>query len=151
VMKVQLFLFFAYIIESHPVDLELTFYHNPVVCRSTSPFPCSHDIFRDHTRFFRFQRKIIKFEYEAIDLVEVAVPPLVLKLVAEPNSRYKNADLDELRDSINAYYDSLTHRIEVICNNYNGPLLLLPVPKALACREIMVSRFNRRIIQPKYS
>lgn len=97
---------------------------------------------RDHTRFFRFQKKIIKFAYEAIDLVEVAVPPLVLKLASEPNSRYKTADLDELRDSINAYYDSLTHRIEVICNNYNGPLLLLPVPKALACREIMVNELH---------
>ncbi|RKO96052.1 hypothetical protein CAUPRSCDRAFT_12247, partial [Caulochytrium protostelioides] len=53
--------------------LELSYYHHNLIARD---MPCDHDLQQDHIRYFRIENLVVRFEYEPIELLELAVPPM---------------------------------------------------------------------------
>ncbi|KAJ3222078.1 1-phosphatidylinositol-3-phosphate 5-kinase [Clydaea vesicula] len=127
--------------------IEITFYHNFLSCRANI---CPHDIHRDHFRYFGLSNLALKFAYETIDLVEISVPPLKLKVNFDHNIKLKVKDMEDLKFRIDAYYESIYKRIEMICDSTNGPLLLLLPNEAATCSVLLSEMQKRAELEQKY-
>ncbi|KAL1914822.1 uncharacterized protein VTP21DRAFT_7914 [Calcarisporiella thermophila] len=89
--------------------LELTFYHTPMRPRADI---CPHNIYRDHVRYFGFENMAVRFQYDEIEMLEVAVPPMKLNFKQITKVRLKEAEADELRNAISRYWDSVEERVK---------------------------------------
>ncbi|CAG8470457.1 8558_t:CDS:10 [Ambispora gerdemannii] len=74
---------------------------------------CPHAIYRDHTHhFFSLQNLAVRFEYQPIDLMEVSVPPMILRTKPEVTIRLKDQDYETCKLKITKYWESVTERIK---------------------------------------
>ncbi|KAJ3116704.1 1-phosphatidylinositol-3-phosphate 5-kinase, partial [Nowakowskiella sp. JEL0407] len=79
---------------------------------------CTHNVFRDHIRYFGTQNLVVRFEFEPIDLFDISHPSIQLYNHAPTNLKLRNADLAVLQSQIEAYYGSLRNRLDTI--NYSS-------------------------------
>ncbi|OZJ06649.1 hypothetical protein BZG36_00277 [Bifiguratus adelaidae] len=99
--------------------LELSFYHSEMFCRADI---CSHNINRDHVRYFGFRDIAVRFQTEAIDLLEVRVPPIRLYVIAEDRMALKDKEMEALRSRISKYYDSISERLRNFVYDIVNPI-----------------------------
>ena len=119
--------------------LELTFYHSKLLSRSHS---CTHDLHRDHFRYFSFQNLAVRFEYENITLFEISGPPMHRKPKPELLMKLRQDDADLIQLQIKEYYDSIMDRTQMFTYEIVAPL------KLVSCRE-MLSSFQKKAIMEK--
>nr|CAG8495379.1 12834_t:CDS:10 [Entrophospora candida] len=120
--------------------LELSFYQTELKSRNEN---CQHDVFRDHDKCFTFKNLVIKFEYEAIKLMEVySPPPMHLYFKPEALIRLKNQDLDTVRNKITSYWDSVADRIK------NFDYDLVQPDKFERCKRELLE-MSRRVVTEK--
>lgn len=72
--------------------LELSFYGEPLKMRAST---CSHNVYRDHTRYFGWHDYALKVEYSSIQLNEIYGPPKVLRWDADQEVELKNKTYQE--------------------------------------------------------
>jgi len=89
--------------------LELILYQSNLTCRARI---CSHDINRDHIRFFGLNTRLVKIERIPIRLFDISFPPMLVRCKPEFYARTKNQDLDLVRSLIIRYWDSVMERIK---------------------------------------
>ncbi|KAJ2955477.1 hypothetical protein NQZ79_g8517 [Umbelopsis isabellina] len=87
--------------------LELSLYQSNVQCRADI---CPHDIARDHVRYFGFRNLAVRFQYDEIDLLEVAPPPMKLVMFNKVHSKLREDQYQQLRTKIMAFYHSMIER-----------------------------------------
>ncbi|OBZ90423.1 1-phosphatidylinositol 3-phosphate 5-kinase fab1 [Choanephora cucurbitarum] len=105
--------------------LEVFFYQTGVQCRADI---CPHDITRNHVRYFGYMDLTVRFQYDSINLLEVAVPPAKLFIHSQIQRDMKEAELKSLRQKINKFYQS------VIDRNKAFPFDLVDPHKLEACK-----------------
>ncbi|KAI8371874.1 hypothetical protein BD560DRAFT_395677 [Blakeslea trispora] len=105
--------------------LEVFFYQTGVQCRADI---CPHDITRNHVRYFGYMDLTVRFQYEPINLLEVAVPPTRLFIHSQIQRDMKEAELRSLRQKINKFYQSIIER------NKAFPFDLVDPHKLEACK-----------------
>jgi hypothetical protein len=98
--------------------LELTFYHEKQAPRTTS---CTHDIHKEHCRFFAFRNITLRFQYESIELFDICGPPMHRVPKSESLSKLKQKDMEKIRDQIVSFYDSVLDRIELFTYEIVAP------------------------------
>ncbi|KAJ3257004.1 1-phosphatidylinositol-3-phosphate 5-kinase [Boothiomyces macroporosus] len=121
--------------------LELTFYHSKVECRATA---CSHDIHKDHIRYFSFRNLTIKFEYVNITLFEVCVPPMHRKPKSETITKLRQQDMESIRKLIVEYYDSVIQRIQMFTYE------IVAASKLQGCKEAMSELLKKSTAEKKF-
>ncbi|KAJ3322288.1 1-phosphatidylinositol-3-phosphate 5-kinase [Boothiomyces sp. JEL0866] len=121
--------------------LELTFYHSKVECRATS---CSHDIHKDHIRYFSFRNLTIKFEYVKITLFEVSGPPMHRKPKSETITKLRQQDMETIRKHVVEYYDSVIQRIQ------NFTYEIVAASKLQGCKEAMSELLKKSTAEKKF-
>jgi len=119
--------------------LELAFYHSYMSCRANS---CPHNIVKNHIRCFGYHNKVIKFEYNPIELFEVSLPPMKLRYRPEANLKNKQNDVNTIKQYITKYYNSVSERIKNIYLKY------VPSSKLQEAKE-EIAGMNRRIVVEK--
>lgn len=87
--------------------LELSLYQADVQCRADI---CPHDIARDHVRYFGFKDLAVRFQYDEIDLLEVAPPPMKLVMFTKVHSKLREDQYQAYRSKIAAFYQSIIER-----------------------------------------
>jgi 1-phosphatidylinositol-3-phosphate 5-kinase len=87
--------------------LELSLYQTDVQCRADI---CPHDIARDHVRYFGFKNLAVRFQYDEIDLLEVAPPPMKLVMFTKVHSKLREDQYQNYRTKITSFYHSITER-----------------------------------------
>lgn len=115
--------------------LELSFYNNDISCRADI---CPHNIHRDHIRYFGLKNLAMRFEYEAIQLLEVVAPPI--KVTQKPSilMRLKNKDLSTVQGKIASFWNSVSVRVR------NFHYELVQPDKVEACRKELVA-MNQKV------
>ncbi|KAH8557020.1 hypothetical protein BGW37DRAFT_475223 [Umbelopsis sp. PMI_123] len=87
--------------------LELSLYQADVQCRADI---CPHDIARDHVRYFGFKDLAVRFQYDEIDLLEVAPPPMKLVMLTKVHSKLREDQYQTYRSKIATFYQSIMER-----------------------------------------
>ncbi|KAI9270494.1 hypothetical protein BDA99DRAFT_557319 [Phascolomyces articulosus] len=105
--------------------LEVCLYQKGVHCRADI---CPHDIGLYHVRYFGYRDFAVRFEYDRIDLLEVAVPPMKLFTLSKVHIDLKEAAFKSLRTKINKFYQSIIERNKVF------PFDLVDPRKLEACK-----------------
>ncbi|CAJ0854781.1 8398_t:CDS:10 [Entrophospora sp. SA101] len=121
--------------------LELSFYQTELESCNEN---CQHDVFKDQEKCFAFNNLAIKFEYEAIKLMEVHAPPKHLYYKPEVHIRLKNQDLDTIRNKITSYWDSVADRIK----NFNYDFVELD--KIECCKQELLEMSRRVVTERRY-
>ncbi|KAI8925782.1 hypothetical protein BC831DRAFT_459437 [Entophlyctis helioformis] len=119
--------------------LELAFYHTKLSCRAMD---CSHDVYRDHIRYFSLRNLTVRFDYESIGLYQVSVPPIRRVPKYEVLTKLRAQDLDTLRGQIEAYCDSVIERISMFTYE------IVPASRVQACKEAM-AEYSKRAASDK--
>lgn len=108
--------------------LELSLYQSNVQCRADI---CPHDIARDHVRYFGFKNLAVRFQYDEIDLLEVAPPPMKLVMFTKVHSKLREDQYQQLRTKIMAFYHSMIER-----NKHFNMSILDPTKADAAKKEL---------------
>ncbi|KAK4513578.1 uncharacterized protein ATC70_005582 [Mucor velutinosus] len=87
--------------------LEIFLYQQGVHCRADI---CPHDMARHHVRYFGYNDLTVRFQYDPIDLLEVAAPPMKLFIKNQVQMDIKEGELKSLRSKINKFYQSIIER-----------------------------------------
>ncbi|OAD08024.1 hypothetical protein MUCCIDRAFT_32988 [Mucor lusitanicus CBS 277.49] len=87
--------------------LEIFLYQQGVHCRADI---CPHDMARHHVRYFGYSDLAVRFQYDPIDLLEVAAPPMKLFIKSQVQMDIKEDELKSLRSKINKFYQSIIER-----------------------------------------
>lgn len=87
--------------------LEIFLYQQGVHCRADI---CPHDMARHHVRYFGYNDLTVRFQYDPIDLLEVAAPPMKLFIKSQVQMDIKEGELESLRSKINKFYQSIIER-----------------------------------------
>ncbi|GAN03674.1 conserved hypothetical protein [Mucor ambiguus] len=87
--------------------LEIFLYQQGVYCRADI---CPHDMARHHVRYFGYNDLTVRFQYDPIDLLEVAAPPMKLLIKSQVQMDIKEGELKSLRSKINKFYQSIIER-----------------------------------------
>ncbi|KAI7871240.1 hypothetical protein BDF14DRAFT_1764825 [Spinellus fusiger] len=106
--------------------LEVFLYQTGVFCRADI---CPHDMTRHHVRYFGYMDLAVRFQYDPIDLLEVAAPPMKLFMLSQVQIDIKESELKILRNKINKFYKSITER------NKAFPYDLVDPRKIEACKS----------------
>ncbi|SAM00139.1 hypothetical protein [Absidia glauca] len=101
--------------------LELFLYQQGVHCRADI---CPHEMGRHHVRFFGYMDLSVGFQYEPIDLLEVAVPPIKLFMLSQVQIDLKDNEQKLLRTKINKFYQSIIERNKAFPYDLVDPLQL---------------------------
>ncbi|KAJ3339812.1 1-phosphatidylinositol-3-phosphate 5-kinase, partial [Kappamyces sp. JEL0680] len=120
--------------------LELTFYHTNLSSRS---FTCTHDVHRDHMRYFSFKNLAVRFEYEKISLFEVCGPPMHRKLKAQTLMQLRQGDMELLKTQIVDFYNSVIERIQMFTYEIVAPY------KTAGAKEAMNELSKRAVGEKK--
>lgn len=91
--------------------LELSFWCSKLRARADI---CSHDLHRDHLRYFGFQDLALRFHYDPITLLEIIVPRARVTWKVENDLRFKNDLFLRIEERINKYFASAKARIRSI-------------------------------------
>ncbi|KAI8327501.1 hypothetical protein BC941DRAFT_458143 [Chlamydoabsidia padenii] len=102
--------------------LELSLYQQGVFCRADI---CPHEMSRHHVRFFGYMDLSVGFQYETIDLLEVAVPSTKLFMSSQVQMDIKDAELKLLRSKIIDFYQSIIERNKAFPFDLVEPQLLV--------------------------
>ncbi|CAG8450252.1 2333_t:CDS:10 [Ambispora leptoticha] len=73
---------------------------------------CPHAFYRDHAHYFSLKNLAVRFEYQPICLMEVSVPPMILRTKPEVAIRLKNQDYESYKSKITKYLESVAERIK---------------------------------------
>ena len=114
--------------------LEVSIYSNQLFCRVLS---CPHNIHRDHIRYFAYRNMAIRIFVDPINVCDVSLPPLRLRIDAWTQLRNKNDEYRDLQQIVTAYWDSVLRRIRFF--NYD----LLPTDRYEAGKTAM-QEFEQR-------
>lgn len=91
--------------------LELSFWSSPLHPRGGG---CKHDIHRDFLRCFGYQDKVVRFQYDAIDIYDVVVPRGRVTWKVEADLAVKNEQYRHFERRMEAFTDSLRNRLNMI-------------------------------------
>ncbi|KIW01555.1 uncharacterized protein PV09_07032 [Verruconis gallopava] len=91
--------------------LELTFWSTPLRPRASA---CTHDIHKDHIRYFGFNNVAIRIQYDTIDLHEIIVPRPTITWNVDKDLQLKNEQYSRLKDRWDKFMASVKHRIDSI-------------------------------------
>jgi 1-phosphatidylinositol-3-phosphate 5-kinase len=105
--------------------LETFLYQRGVHCRADI---CPHDMARNHVRYFGYKDMTVRFQYDPIELLEVATPPMKLFIQSQVQMDLKEEELKSLRSKINKFYQSIIER------NKAFPFDLVDPHKLEACK-----------------
>lgn len=105
--------------------LEICLYQRGVQCRADI---CPHDIGLHHVRYFGYKDFAVRFQYERIDLLEVAPPPMKLFTLSKVQIDLKENEFKTLRSKISRFYQSIIER------NKSFPFDLVDPRKLEACK-----------------
>lgn len=72
--------------------LELSFYGEPLKMRAST---CSHNVYRDHTRYFGWHDYALKVQYSSVQLNEIYGPPKLLRWDADKEVQLKHKTYQE--------------------------------------------------------
>lgn len=117
--------------------LELSFYSDHLTSRA---LPCEHNLHGDHIRFLCWRNVALRVMVDPIDVSDIVVPPLRLRVDAWTQLRIKNEEYRAIQRSTTAYWDSVLHRIR----NFNPELL--PMDKLEAGQQALTA-FEERANQ----
>ncbi|KAF3909300.1 hypothetical protein ABW20_dc0108148 [Dactylellina cionopaga] len=73
---------------------------------------CTHDLHRDHIRYFGMEDYAVRIEYIPIDLMEVTVPRPKVTWKPELDLKMKNEIYLNMNSKINRYWDSVAQRLK---------------------------------------
>lgn len=110
--------------------LELSFYSNYLGSRA---LPCEHNLHSDHIRFLCWRNVALRVIVDPIEVSDVVVPPLRLRVDAWTQLRIKNEEYRAIQKSTAAYWNSVLARI----HNFNYDLL--PVDRADSGRQALTT------------
>lgn len=119
--------------------LELSFYSDYLTSRA---LPCDHDLHSDHIRFLCWRNVALRIMVDPIDVSDIVVPPLRLRVDAWTQLRIKNDEYRAIQKSTGAYWTSLLARL----HNFNYDLL--PSDRAESGRQMLAS-FEERAIKDR--
>lgn len=117
--------------------LELSFYSDYLGSRA---LPCEHNLHSDHIRFLCWRNVALRIMVDTIDVSDVIVPPLRLRVDAWTQLRIKNEEYRAIQKSTAAYWNSVLARI----HNFNHDLL--PFDRSESGRQALVA-FEERAMQ----
>jgi hypothetical protein len=120
--------------------LELTFYHLQLQSRAHS---CTHDIHREHMRYFSFQNLVVRFDFEEIILFDISGPPMNRKPKFESISKWRQQDADLIKKQVTDYYSSVLDRIQ------NFTYEIVSASKVGPCKEAMNELSKRAGMEKK--
>lgn len=106
--------------------LELSFWSANLRARVGT---CTHDLHRDHLRFFGFKGYALRIHYDKIDLLEVIVPRIRITWKVDNDLKFRNNVFTKLEQRITRFMFSVKLRLKSI--NVDA---ILP-EKAEACRQ----------------
>jgi 1-phosphatidylinositol-3-phosphate 5-kinase len=89
--------------------LELSFWSSELRVRSGS---CSHDLHKDHLRYFGFQNVAVRIHYDPIDLLEIIVPRARITWKVDNDLKLKNELFTRFEDRWNRFMVSVKSRIQ---------------------------------------
>ncbi|KAF3909723.1 hypothetical protein AA313_de0209251 [Arthrobotrys entomopaga] len=75
---------------------------------------CTHDLHREHIRYFGMDNYAVRVEYLPIDLMEVIVPRPKVTWKPEIDLKMKNEIYHTMNQKINRYWDSVVQRLKSI-------------------------------------
>lgn len=75
---------------------------------------CSHDLFRDHVRFFGWHNMAVRLEYKDIELYEISVPTTQLTWDPEREMKLKVQCYSGILEKINSFYASVEWRLNSV-------------------------------------
>lgn len=88
--------------------LEVTFYDRGLHVKSEQ---CKHDLCRDHVRYFGFRDMAIRFDYDPVEIMGLALPQSFVDWQPDTFVRLKNEEFKFIQFKITAFYDSLEFRL----------------------------------------
>ena len=88
--------------------MELCFYNGHLFSRMSS---CCHNIHQDHVRFYHYNGVQVIMRMTRIEVSDVAIPPLKVRVDAWTQLRMKNEEYRAVQKSANIYWDSVMRRI----------------------------------------
>ena len=91
--------------------LELSFWSSVLRPRANV---CTHDIHRDHLRYFGLNNLAIRIQYDKIQLYEVVVPRPTVTWKVDSDLKLKNDQFMRMEDRINRFMHSVKARIQGI-------------------------------------
>ncbi|KAG5437249.1 hypothetical protein PCANB_001042 [Pneumocystis canis] len=115
--------------------LELAFYN--IAFRSRS-FACSHDINKDHIRYFGYQNFVVKFQFDYIELYGLSLPQAEIIWRPEEWIRIKLEEYNSIKSKIEKFCDSVEIRLNSIT------LEAIPLSKFEACK-LEIEHFKKKI------
>ena len=89
--------------------LELSFWSSELRLRAGF---CSHDLHRDHLRFFGFRNVAMRIHYDPIDLLEIIVPRTRITWKVDKDLRLKNEMFTKIEERWNRFMHSVHSRIK---------------------------------------
>lgn len=89
--------------------LELSFYGECLKMRAS---PCTHDIYRDHIRYFGWQDYALSIEYSSVDINEVSLPPKHLLWDAKQEILQKEKYYMELKLKFELFWSSVNDTLK---------------------------------------
>ncbi|KAI9496080.1 hypothetical protein BDB00DRAFT_162213 [Zychaea mexicana] len=90
--------------------LELLFHQTAeAVCGQEETW-CPHNLFRDHVHYFCIKGIAVRFQHEAIEPLEVHVPPMHLYINPKTQIALKDSALESTRSKITRFYESVIER-----------------------------------------
>ncbi|CAG8949455.1 hypothetical protein HYFRA_00014228 [Hymenoscyphus fraxineus] len=91
--------------------LELSFWSSELRLRAGH---CSHDIHRDHLRYFGYQNVAVRIHYDPIDVLEIVVPRTRVTWKVDNDLRLKNDMFTKAEERWNRFMTSVHSRIKGI-------------------------------------
>lgn len=96
--------------------LELSYYSDNLKCRPD--IECSHNIIKDHIRYFQLRNLAVSFEYDEIMLNNVCPPQIQQQSIdLEIIAKLKEDDMEKLKLDIINYYRSIYRRLKQISSD----------------------------------
>ncbi|TVY73341.1 1-phosphatidylinositol 3-phosphate 5-kinase fab1 [Lachnellula suecica] len=105
--------------------LELSFWSSELRLRAGF---CSHDLHRDHLRYFGYKNAAVRIHYDPIDVLEIVVPRTRITWKVDNDLRLKNEIFTKIEERWNRFMTSVNLRVKGININSVGP------EKAEACK-----------------
>lgn len=75
---------------------------------------CSHDMFRDHVRYFGWHNMVVKCVYERVDLYKVSVPPPQITWDSKREIKLKAQCYSNMLQKISRFFNSVTGRLSSV-------------------------------------
>ncbi|CAN6624043.1 1-phosphatidylinositol 3-phosphate 5-kinase Fab1p [Trichomonascus vanleenenianus] len=91
--------------------LELAFWSKKISFRAGM---CSHNLYRDHIRYFGLHDKAVRFEYDPICLLEIVTPPRRMQWDLDKEVKIKINLYSSIQDKIRNFYDSVSVRLNSV-------------------------------------